>query len=375
MRNKRLWMIVLVLLLMVVPAVAFAQDGDGDKFVFGEDYVLPAGEVLHGNLAVVRGTATLEVDSTVKGDVAVMGGQLIVAGTVEGNVAVLGGSVSLADSAVVKGDLASFGGSVERAAGAQLQGETLGGPQLPGDTALPEVNTETPTGGVGRIIRQWILWQLGALGSGLLLALLGVVAVVLAPKAMGRMATAVATQPAMNFGVGLLTLAVGVLGGAVLLIACGLGLLVWLALLVALLVGWFAVGLWAGQRLLAAIRLRTVSSLVEVAVGVFGITVLGRLPWCIGFLFMVIVGSIGLGAVVLTRVGSQTLAGPRSAEPLPPAGGSELDAHSLALPDLLDQAPAAPDFAVSVPEDVDLPPESEVSVTPPDEPSAPVSAG
>ncbi len=371
MRNKRLWMIVLVLLLMVVPAVAFAQDGDGDKFVFGEDYVLPAGEVLHGNLAVVRGTATLEVDSRVDGDVAVMGGRLIVAGTVEGNVAVLGGSVSLTDNAVIKGDLASFGGSVERAAGARLQGEVLGGPQLPGDTSSPEVDSGTPAGGVGRVIKQWILWQLGALGSGLLLALLGLVAVALAPKAMGRMATAVATQPAMNFGAGLLTLAVGILGGAVLLIACGLGLLVWLALLVASLVGWFAVGLWAGQRLLAVIRLRTVSSLVEVAVGVFGITVLGRLPWCIGFLFTLIVGSIGLGAVVLTRVGSQAPQGPRSAEPLPLTDGSQPDAQ----PGALDQAPAAPDFAVSVPPDVDLPPEAEVSVTPPDEPSAPDSAG
>lgn len=367
MQSKRLWLILVALLLLVAAPAAYAQDGDSDKFVFGEDYVLRAGEILPGNLAVVRGTATIEAGSIVGGDVAVLGGQLNIAGTVTGNVAILGGSVSLADTAVVEGDLASFGASVDRAPGAQLRGETLGGPQLPEDIPLPEI--ETPRSGAGSVVKDWILWQLRTLGSGLLMALLGVVAVALAPKAMGRMATAVARQPAMSFGIGLLTLALGILGGAALLIACGLGLLVWLALSVALLVGWLAVGLWAGQRLLAALRMHTASSLVEVALGVFGITVLGSLPWCIGFLFSAIVGAIGLGAVVLTRVGSQLPEGPTE----PPSGAVAEPAVPLLSPSDDFREPPAAAAPVSAPDLVGPAVEAlpEPGLTPPDEPTPP----
>jgi hypothetical protein len=98
-----------------------------------------------------------------------------------------------------------------------------------------------------------------------------------APKPMSRIASAAATQPALSFGAGLLTFIVGILAGALLLIACCLGVFVWLALLIAIAVGWIAVGLWAGQRLLAALKVRDVSVLAEVALGVFLITVLGRI--------------------------------------------------------------------------------------------------
>jgi hypothetical protein len=83
--------------------------------------------------------------------------------------------------------------------------------------------------------------------------------------------------------------------------------------------------------MLRALRVRDTSALGEMVFGVFLITVLARLPWCIGFLVAVIIGSIGLGAVVLTRFGTQsprvgvrpTAGGgpvpPAPPEPLPPA--------------------------------------------------------
>jgi hypothetical protein len=58
------------------------------------------------------------------------------------------------------------------------------------------------------------------------------------------------------------------------------------------------------------LRLRQASSLAEVAVGVFLITLLSRLPFCIGFLCWLIFSAIGLGAVVLTRFGTQTASRP-----------------------------------------------------------------
>ena len=327
-----------VLLLALIGPAALAQDGTGDRLVFGENYVLAAGQQLNGNLAVFMGNATLESGSLVQGDVAVFGGSLTVAGAVRGRVAVFGGAVSLADTAVVQGDLAVLGGSLERAPGARVSGEVWSGlrsgegrqlwpqPELPGipepvRPEAPRVTADTP-GGVlgflGRILR----WEAETLAFCLFLAFLGVLAVAFAPKAMARIASTAATEPAVSFGVGLLSLVVALFGGLLLLLACGLGLLVWLIVSLAWLVGWLAVGLWIGQRLLRAFKARQPSALVEVAVGVILITVLARLPWCIGFLAGLIVGCIGLGAVVLTRFGTQaSSAGGRTVEGAAPQPG------------------------------------------------------
>jgi hypothetical protein len=124
---------------------------------------------------------------------------------------------------------------------------------------------------------------------------------------------------------------VGILAGTLLLIACCLGLFVWLALLIAIGIGWIAVGLWVGQRLLAALKVRSGSVLAEVALGVFLITVLGRLPFCLGALFSAVIGSIGLGAVVLTRFGRQPVVSGGAETVVSPSQSLEdLDAEVLA---------------------------------------------
>jgi hypothetical protein len=359
MRKALLVSILVLLILGAAGSTVLAQDG-GDKFVFGENFVLRSGEVLGGNLAVLGGTATLEEGSTVKGDVAVAGGRLIIAGTVEGSTAVLGGTADLAETAVIKGDFASFGGTANVASGATIEGESFGGlrsvgpsveiPELPRLPEVPKPWVSTrPFAGLGQIIT----WQFATLGWTLMMLVLGVIALVVAPKPMSRIANAAATQPALCFGAGLLTVIVGILAGILLLIACCLGVFVWLALLIAIAVGWIAVGLWVGQRLLAALKVRDVSVLVEVALGVVLITILGRLPCCLGALFTAIVGSIGLGAVVLTRFGRQSLVAVGSASSAPPAQSlAEFDAEvlaPLALP-VVAPEPMVPEPVVPEPE-------------------------
>jgi hypothetical protein len=295
---------------------------------------------------------------------------LTVAGTIQGSAAVLGGTAVLADTAVIEGDFASFGGTVSTAPGAVIQGETFNGlrfaappgavPELP---PLPEVPVPPLRprlfGGFGEVIS----WQFATLGSALMMLLLGIIAVLVAPKPMSRIAAAATTQPALSFGAGLLTFIVGILAGTLLLIACCLGLFVWLALLIAIAIGWIAVGLWVGQRLLAALKVRDASMLAEVALGVFLITVLGRLPFCLGALFSAVIGSIGLGAVVLTRFGRQPVASaggrPVTAQP---QSLEDLDAEvlaPLALPSVA-PAPGAPEPATPVES-----PEPAVPETPP----------
>jgi hypothetical protein len=311
--------LVFVILILLAPAV-LAQAPTGDRLVIGQSFVLPAGEELNGNLVVLGGSATLEESSVVRGDVAVFGGSATVAGTVQGNLAVFGGSTTLEDSAVIEGNLATFGGSVSRAPDAVVSGEVFQGlpvlfPLLsrfergfPLEGPWPPVQP-APRVRTWGILGSFFAWQLRTLGTALFLALLGVVIVVLAPKAIGRISSAASRATLESFGLGLLTLLVGLLLGLLLLIACCLGLVVWLALGVAWLVGWVAVGLWLGQRLLHALSVRNLSSVGEVALGVFLITVLARFPACIGFFIGVILGCVGLGAVVLTRFGTRSYRG------------------------------------------------------------------
>jgi predicted flap endonuclease-1-like 5' DNA nuclease len=330
---------------VVVAPVAFAQETVGDKVIMGQDYTLHSGETLDGNLAVLGGNATLEQDSLVLGDVSVAGGNLVVDGRISGNVTMLGGALQLNETAVIEGNLATFAGSVSRAPGAQVQGDTFNGlrtpdrigPVAPIAPVLPEFGRweETPRGFLGRFVN----WQLGTLGSIILMGLLGLVLVVIAPRGVGRTASATASQPALTFGVGFLTLIVGFLGGLILLIACGLGLLIWLALIAASVLGWIGVAVWVGQRILGALKTRTASSVGEVLVGVVAITLLSRLP-CVGWIFWVLFVSWGLGAVVLTRFGTRDHTGLTPAGPTPaeqprldaPASEASLDVNAPATP-------------------------------------------
>ena len=340
--------ILLLLVAMAAPA-AFAQGITGDKVVMGDNFVLKGGETLDGNLAVLGGTAQIDNGATVNGDVSVLGGAVTIDGTVTGNVSLLGGTLRLNESAVVEGNLANFAGSVQRAQGAVVRGNTFSGLRAPsGINPAPVAPTfmiqrETPRGWFSRFIN----WQLGTIGSLLLMGLLGLVLVVTAPRAISRVASAAAFQPAAAFGIGFLTLIVGLLAGAILLIACGLGLLVWLALVAGSVLGWIGAGFWLGQRLLRGLKTNAPSSIAEVLVGVVLITFLSRLP-CIGWLFWIVFVSLGLGAVVLTRFGTQDADRPSGSTARPPAPEGGSGGGFAPLPEASELDLAAPVVVASV---------------------------
>ena len=68
---RRLW---LALLLALLPSVAWADEGGGDRVAIGGDVVVVAGESVPGSLIVIGGNA--EVRGDVGGDVVVIGGSL-----------------------------------------------------------------------------------------------------------------------------------------------------------------------------------------------------------------------------------------------------------------------------------------------------------
>ncbi len=105
--QKRSFILLLVgLALLLSAAPVLAQDGTSD------DQVVVGQSFLNGNLAVVGGSADIEEEATLAGDMAVFGGAVRIAGRVTGDVVAFGGSVELASTANVRGDLVVLGGTL-----------------------------------------------------------------------------------------------------------------------------------------------------------------------------------------------------------------------------------------------------------------------
>jgi cytoskeletal protein CcmA (bactofilin family) len=312
--QKRSFILLLVgLALLLSAAPVLAQDGTSDdQVVVGQSFTLASGERLNGNLAVVGGSADIEEEATLAGDMAVFGGAVRIAGRVTGDVVAFGGSVELASTANVRGDLVVLGGTLTRAPGATVGGEVqetrrpsefFRNPTVP--FVIPQAAPTTPT----RFLFDALTRTLGAIGLSLVLATLGVLAVVLLPKQTERVAEVLVGQPAIALAAGVLTWLV--LAGLVVILTitiCLAPLALLLSMLVALawLLGWITAGWLVGQRLLHAFNLKKVSPLLEAIVGVVLITLLWRVIPYIGWLFWFVVSSLGLGAVVLALFGRQS---------------------------------------------------------------------
>ncbi|MFQ5886112.1 MAG: hypothetical protein ACE5II_02635, partial [Anaerolineae bacterium] len=84
--------------------------------------------------------------------------------------------------------------------------------------------------------------------------------------------------------------------------------------------GWIVLGSVVGERLLQAVKVAEPEPLASVLLGVFLLTLISATPLCIGFLFTLVAGSWGLGAVILTRFGTT---------PYPPFVATPEEAPSL----------------------------------------------
>jgi cytoskeletal protein CcmA (bactofilin family) len=325
--------LVLLVMLVFVPVQSAAAKGpsfDG-QVIFGQSYTLKNGESLDGDLLVFGGTATLEEGATVNGNVVLFGGSLVVNGEVSGDVAVTGGTVTIGSSAHLYGNLTTVGASLERAEGSQVDGQIFNtatswvgtgnngsNPVTPGTPATPvvpsiHVNFD-PFGPL-----------LNALGQSLALAVLAMLMMLfLAPNA-DRVAHAVMAQPLTAGGLGLLTVIVApitLLLLTVTLILIPVAAVVIVALFVAAVFGWIAIGYEIGQRFTAAIH-QYWHPAFSASLGVFALTLVAKaltgIPVlnCVGWLVPFLLGLAGLGAVIITRFGTQSVVAPSAIESAP----------------------------------------------------------
>lgn len=345
----------------------------GDVFVSGGDAHI-AGQIT-GGLAVMSGDTRLEAGSYVSGDVFGLDSDQDIAGRVGGNLTSVSGQVVLRSSAVIDGNLLGWREGIEREPGAQVKGQELQGipsvpflpavpepprlltPQVPSPmTPIPPVPVrparpprswgQTTTGDVGRVF--------GATLSSLVLIAVGMLVVIIWRRPVQRVSNCIVALPWRSLGVGVLTVLIAVvvevvaalllavlsvvgatLSATIILLPLGIVLILLgvllllpapLALAAGLIVGWVGLAELLGRRVLGLLRVRDVSPLAAVVLGL-ALTIL--LPallslsdvCCIAWPAVVLlVSSLGLGSVVLTRFGTRTCFPARG--PLaPPAAG------------------------------------------------------
>lgn len=332
--------LVLAMLIFVPLQSAGATNGAFEgQVVLGQSFTLKSGDSMNGDLLVFGGSATIEAGATVNGSVVLFGSNLIVGGFVTGDVAIIGGSGSLGPAAHVAGNLTTVGSSFDRAASSKVDGQIyntatswIGNaqdgntprPVIPVVPAIPKLNFQFNP----------LLSVLNGFGQSLGIAILAMLLMLfLAPHA-DRVAHAIMAQPLTAGGLGLLTVVVApiaVVLSIVTLILIPLAPLIVIALVVAGVFGWIAIGYEVGQRFTKAIH-QNWHPAFSAGLGTFSLTLVAKVLTgipvlnCVGWLVPFLLSMAALGAVIMTRFGTQVVTGPTTPTavvPTPPAAPAE----------------------------------------------------
>lgn len=371
--------------LQPVPVLA-APGPQGDGNVIFGPYTLAAGNSATGDLTVFGGPATLKPDSNFNGDLAVFGtvdiqesanlngalvvfGDADVAGNVDGDVFVIGALV-LRETAHVSGDVSATG-AIEQRDGAVIEGEVTPMSErefdfnrdFPIEVPQPFTGPSTPV----HTRPVWVqgLWAtVKAIVGVVVLSLLALVIVSIWQPQTERVGRAIEEAALTSFGMGLLVYLVAAIGLTLLAITICLSpfaLLGWLIVGVGLLLGWVALGLILGKRVLTSIFNRPQPQPVAAAVLGTGLLTLvlamTRVFWPIHGILMFVLVPLATGAVLLTRFGTMpyatqgTVSAPRTPKPRPqgpivpgalPPSTSQSPSQAPAADDRDGVVPAAP---------------------------------
>jgi predicted flap endonuclease-1-like 5' DNA nuclease len=372
-------------------ATAFVWRGElpavlADRQIFNEDFVIESGQVVEENVAVFRGRVEIEEGGTLRGDLSVFSGNVIVAGAIDGNLAVIGGDVDLRSTARISGDVSVVGGNATRATGAHIGGNFVGGPRVQMDNfqftpAIPQIERLTNQARpverpfiVTFFLRllQAVLWTI--LITGLVLLL-----VWLFPRQINEFKETAARESALSFATGLIiSLAALLLGGLFALTLCLIpfSLLLWGLLAIVAIIGWAVISSWVGEQIERAVATQTernMHSMIPVTLGALLLTGITFFAWslvpCLGLVAAVLIGSTGIGAVLvhLARrsnfsggVGGFSLGGPSTPpkEPTPPTSPSG-NKWTPVMPDEEDELGTAPTSDIE-----SAPPSAAVDVAP-----------
>lgn len=309
MRKLRiLSILVLVMALLALPTAALAANGQApakdDVVIFGQDYTLESGQMITGSLVVFGGNVTVETGATIQRDLVVFGGNVDMDGYVDGDVFTLGGNIDLGANAVVNGDVISPGGSINSDPAAQIHGNRFsdGGP-------LFSRGFEFGWGSwaFGSVV--WMLFQALAMSA------VAVLIALFAPEHLRRTAGSIVRRPVESGGLGCLTFILLPFVLIITIITLIGPVVIAFLTIVALALGWVALGYEIGRRLSLAFNQQW-TIILEAWVGTLSlgivVSLIGIIP-CVGGITGVVLAAVGLGAVLLTRFGTLGEAAPEVA--------------------------------------------------------------
>ena len=328
---KKLLYVIPILILFLMPITqvhAFTGNLDG-RVVFGQSFTLKNGETLDGDLVVFGGEATIEENASVNGNVVIIGGSLVMDGSASGDAVVIGGLMTMGEKSSVAGNVTTVGGSLQRAAGALVGGQIV--------TNIPAPNVQIPAAPSVPIYQpnfatgfNPILQGFGVLGTAILFALLAMLLALFLHSQMDRVAQAIAAEPIVAGGIGLLTVFVSPIALVILVVILALTFILipvaflvaaaWALLFVlAWMFGLMALGMEIGERFAKAIH-QTWSPVLSAGLGTFVLMMVGGgfglIPY-IGWIPEFLIGIVGIGAVVMTIFGTRPIHRPGMIAPVP----------------------------------------------------------
>jgi hypothetical protein len=317
-RPKRHWLVPFsVFALTILASLAcVSQSRDVDGFNFRRNYTLKSGEQRSGDQVVLAYDIKLEPDSLIDGNATLTGNRVTLEAEVDGDVVVVADNLTVGDSAHVTGDLVVCSKNFKQSPVARIDGEVKEECTNSGSVSF----TNTVESG-------WDTWRGSvffrvstAIAGSLLFGALAALGTVLFPQPLVRMSESVQQSPVAAGGIGFLTMLVTI--GLTVIYSISLLLVLPVVLLPFVIVGWVAIGLlstlgWValaqpfGVFLVRRLGMDRQPSMVSAAIGGIALGLLLRVwsvfwltAW-IGLLATIILGSIGLGAVLLTHIGTR----------------------------------------------------------------------
>lgn len=329
-KKYKILTLLLLLAVLFLPSHAVYAQGPGPgggRVLFGANVTIESDEPFEGDLVLFGGNVTIENGAELRGDLVVIGGNILSQGLVDGDVVIVGGQVKLEADAVVTGDVVLVGGQIQREEGARIEGDLINNvapqidipdgkvppPAVPDAPSLPAVINVNfnPFFAFGRVFL-----------SSLLMAFLGILAVLFFQERLDKVSHAAVAQPLVAGGVGLLSVVVGA--------ALFLTVIPLVALVFAWLFGMVAIGREVGERLARALRLEW-ASVLSAGLGTFllmfivgSVQMLGEFSWVVGcftWIIPALIGLLAIGSVVMTRFGAQPVQGLVRSASVPPAEG------------------------------------------------------
>jgi hypothetical protein len=317
-QQKLRWLVPLgtVGFLVLAAAICAGQSPGFSGFSLNDSYALGNGAQRDGDQLIMAYTIDLKSESAIDGKATLIGNEASVNTHVAGDLVVIAKRLKLGADAHVAGDLVICVNDLERADGALIDGEIREECEEGGRASISSLFDS----GIDNWRGNFLVRLSGLLGSALLFGALAALGVVLVPQPLTRISYAIQHAPLVTGGVGFLTIVIAV--GLTAFYMVSLFLVLPVVLFPFVLFGWLVIGLFGllgwvalaepfGRTLLKRFGANDQPPLITAVVGAIVLALLLRvwsLLWIVswvGLLAIVILGSMGVGAVVLTRVGTE----------------------------------------------------------------------